>query len=302
MRKLTVNCMCFFAVITAFAGENDTKFHVDVQMVQLRATVTDSLGQPVRNLNKNDFQIFENGVAQQVTTVIEPQIEAAPATVFILFDTSNRMYRDFSMAEDCVADFIRNLAPADSVAVYSFTRNVSRLSPPGKDRSAAIAGLRNAVVGDATALYDSLLLTLRDAAQVNGSKVIVVFSNGPDNASMLSAGNVRAVAEDEGIPIYVLSTQDPGLKPNPALSSLTASTGGKAYFAPGWQKQKLAFEAIGDDLRSSYLITYYSDNTDQSYRSIDVRISGDRAHGYRVRARRGYHPASVFNIKRASLK
>ena len=64
------------------------------------------------------------------------------------------------------------------------------------------------MAGDDTALYNALLLTLRDAAKVPGRKVVIVFSNGPDNASMVAPDDVRAVAEDEGIPIYVISTSE----------------------------------------------------------------------------------------------
>ena len=77
-----------------------------------------------------------------------------------------------------------------------------------RDRDDAIPGLRKAVAGDDSALYNALLLTLRDAAKVPGRKVVIVFSNGPDNASMVAPDDVRAVAEDEGIPIYVISTNE----------------------------------------------------------------------------------------------
>ena len=128
--------------------------------------------------------------------------------VFVLFDTSNFMYRGFVYAEDAIADFVRGLDRADSVAVYTFSRNLSRAAPLTRDHSDAIAGLRKAVAGDDTALYNALLLTLRDAAKVPGRKVVIVFSNGPDNASMVAPDDVRAVAEDEGIPIYVISTTE----------------------------------------------------------------------------------------------
>ena len=75
-------------------------------------------------------------------------------------------------------------------------------------------GLRKAVAGDDSALYNALLLTLRDAAKVPGRKVVIVFSNGPDNASMVAPDDVRAVAEDEGIPIYVISTNEVNKDPD----------------------------------------------------------------------------------------
>ena len=134
--------------------------------------------------------------------------------VFVLFDTSNYMYRGFVYASDAIADFIRGLDRADSVAVYTYSRNLSRAAPLTKERNDAIFGLRKAVAGDDSALYNCLLLTLRDAAKVPGRKVVIVFSNGPDNASMVAPDDVRAVAEDEGIPIYVISTNEVNKDPD----------------------------------------------------------------------------------------
>ena len=115
------------------------------------------------------------------------------------------------------------------------------------------------MAGDDTALYNGLLLTLRDAAKVPGRKVVIVFSNGPDNASMVAPDDVRAVAEDEGIPIYVISTNDVNKDPisSNVFKRLSTRTGGKAYWAKTWQKQVEAFEAIREDLGNSYTVTYY---------------------------------------------
>ena len=131
------------------------------------------------------------------------------------------------------ADFIRGLDRADSVAVYTYSRNLNRSVALNRDRTNAIAGLRKAVAGDDSALYNSLLLTLRDAAKVPGRKVVIVFSNGPDNASMVAPDDVRAVAEDEGIPIYVISTNEVNKDPMSSniFKRISTNTGGKTYFA-----------------------------------------------------------------------
>src|SRR5215831_8998241 len=216
-------------------------FRVKVDMVVLSFTVTDSRGHYINGLKHSDFRILEDGIVQKIATFSEgskppfavledgstrpligsgtgigeeavkpgvgPSANAFVGTnVFVLFDTSNYMYRGFVYASDAIADFIRGLDRADSVAVYSYSRNLSRISNLGKERNAAVAGLRTAVAGDDSALYNCLLLTLRDAAKVPGRKVVIVFSNGPDNASMVAPSDVQAVAEDEGIPIYVIST------------------------------------------------------------------------------------------------
>jgi VWFA-related protein len=216
--------------------------------------------------------------------------------VFILFDTSNFMYRGFVYAEDAIADFVRGLDRADSVAVYTFSRNLSRAAALTRDRNDAIVGLRKAVAGDDTALYNALLLTLRDAARVPGRKVVIVFSNGPDNASMVAPDDVRAVAEDEGIPIYVISTNEVN---RDAVSSgvfrrITSRTGGKAYWAKTWQKQVEAFESIREDLGNAYTVTYYpAQNPNEGFRKITVEITSDPGRKYRVRARPGYKPRAT---------
>ena len=298
-------------------------FRVKVDMVVLSFTVTDNKGKYVNGLKPADFKVMEDGIPQKVSTFSEgnqPPVEIAtdgtvkpividPAkpeatrsdafvgtNVFVLFDTSNYMYKTFVYASDAIADFIRGLDRADSVAVYTYSRNLSRASNLNKDHNQAIFGLRKAVAGDDSALYNALLLTLRDAAKIAGRKVVIVFSNGPDNASMVAPDDVRAVAEDEGIPIYVISTNEVN---NDAVSSnvfkrMSSSTGGKTYFARTWQKQVEAFEAIREDLGNSYTVTYYpQENPNEGFRKIAVELM-DKDKKLRVQARPGYRPRSGF--------
>jgi VWFA-related protein len=207
------------------------------------------------------------------------------------------MYRGFVYASDAIADFIRGLDRADSVAVYTYSRNLTRAAQLGKERNVAIGGLRNAVAGDDSALYNALLLTIRDAAKVPGRKVVIVFSNGPDNASMVAPDDVRAVAEDEGIPIYVISTNEIGKDPISAnvFKRISTRTGGKSYFATNWQKQVEAFEAIREDLGNSYTVTYYPQtNPNEGFRKISVEVVSDAGKKYRVQARPGYRPRGGF--------
>ena len=300
-------------------------FRVKVDMVVLTFTVTDSRGRYINGLKPGDFRILEDGIAQKVATfaegskpavqvmpdgttrpIVAPAEDAAAApgperpadallgtNVFILFDTSNYMYRGFVYASDAIADFVRGLDRADSVAVYTFSRNLSRAATLTADRAKAIQGLRQAVAGDDSALYNAMLLAVRDAAKIPGRKVLIVFSNGPDNASVIAPDNVRVVAEDEGIPIYVISTSEVNNDPisSAVFRRVTTRTGGKAYFAKTWQKQVEAFESIRDDLGNSYTVTYYpAPNPNEGFRRITVEVPSDVAKKYRVRARPGYRP------------
>jgi VWFA-related protein len=310
-------------VALAMAQDRPT-FRVKVDMVVLSFTITDNKGHYINGLKPKDFRILEDGIPQKFNTFADgdkpPMNVAADGTllpmqvseagkvegrpdafvgtnVFLLYDTSNYMYRGFVYASDAIADFIRGLDRADSVAVYTYSRNLSRAAPLTKERNNAIFGLRNAVAGDDSALYNCLLLTLRDAARIPGRKVVIVFSNGPDNASMVAPDDVRAVAEDEGIPIYVISTNEVTKDPvsSNVFKRISTGTGGKSYFAKTWQKQVEAFEAIREDLGNSYTITYYPQpNPNEGFRKIVVEVASDAGKKYRVQARPGYRPHGGF--------
>src|SRR5204863_8370441 len=84
------------------------------------------------------------------------------SNVFILFDTSNYMYRGFVFAQDAIADFIRSLDSSDRLAFYSYSRNLSRAALLTPDRSLVLRGVRATVAGDDAALYDALLMCLKD--------------------------------------------------------------------------------------------------------------------------------------------
>jgi len=319
--------------VALFAQDQRPTFRVKVDMVVLSFTVTDSKGHYINGLKPGDFHLTEDTIPQKINTfgegnkppvrvlengMVQPLVASVEpggtelgdnnasevrsdsfvgTNVFVLFDTSNYMYRGFVYASDAIADFVRGLDKADSVAVYTFSRNLSRPAPLTHDRNDAIFGLRKAVAGDDAALYNGLLLTLRDASKVPGRKVIIVFSNGPDNASLIAPDDVRAVAEDDGIPIYVISTNDVSKDPTSSnvFKRISARTGGKSYFAKTWQKQVEAFESIREDLGNSYTITYYPQpNPNEGFRKINVEIVTDVGKKYRVRARPGYRPQGGF--------
>jgi Ca-activated chloride channel homolog len=311
------------ALLRAQEGGQRPVFRVKVDLVVLSFTVTDSKNHYVNTLKPSDIKIYEDGILQKMNTFAQgvkppvqltadgktlPLVESQPeggaalerpeafigTNVFVLFDTSNFMYRGFVYAEDAIADFVRGLDRADSVAVYTFSRNLSRAAPLSREHTEAISGLRRAVAGDDTALYNALLLTLRDAAKVPGRKVVIVFSNGPDNASMVAPDDVRAVAEDEGIAIYTISTNEVNKDPisSSVLKRISQRTGGKAYWARTWQKQVEAFEDIREDLGNSYTVTYYpAPNPNEGFRKIAVEISSDPGKKLRVRTRPGYRPS-----------
>ena len=307
--------------------------HVVVNMVQLNVAVTDNKGNYVTGLHPEDFAVSEDGIGEKIATFGEgdeptrmvehtsdqPSPDAKPgqiplraltdppstlsastlaslvggSNVFILFDTSNYMYRGFVFAQDAIADFVRSLEGADRVAFYSYSRDLSRATSLTSDRGEVLHGVRSTVAGDDAALYNCLLLTVKDAAQYSGRKVIVVFSNGPDNSSVVPPEDVAELAQSTGTVIYMISTQQAQLEPvsTAVFERMTAATGGKAYFAKNWRDEKLAFSSIRDDLAHLYSISYYPRaNPNPGWRSITVKLDGEKQRKYHIRTRNGYRP------------
>ena len=297
-------------------ADSDTVFRVNVDMVQLNVAVIDRKGNYVTGLRPSDFQIVEDTIPQKMATFEEGNQEpltllnssqprpgtaaASPAVgpitganVFILFDTSNYMYRGFVFAQDAISDFVRTLDNAEKVAFYSYSRDVSRDALLTADRSQVLHGVRSTVAGADAALYNALLLVLRDASKYTGRKVVVVFSNGPDNASMVPPEGVGELAQSEGIPIYMISTREAKQDPlNTAVfERMSASTGGQAYFAKNWKEQEQAFASVREDLAHLYSLSYYPQpNPNRGWRAITVKLVGEKAKNFRIRTRNGYRP------------
>jgi Ca-activated chloride channel homolog len=304
------------------------RINVTVDLVQLNVAVTDNKGKYITGLRPQDFIIAEDGIPEDIATYGEGNVSARAlpgktpsgagsldasagqqsdpgaslsaselsslvegANVFVLFDTSNYMYRGFVFAQDAIADFVRSLEGADKVAFYSYSRDLSRASLLTSDRSQVLHAARTTVAGDDAALYNCLLLTVQDAAHFTGRKVIVVFSNGPDNYSMVPPEDVAELAQSTGTTIYMVSTQDAHLEPisNAVFQRMTAATGGKVYFAKNWKDEQNAFASIRDDLAHLYSLSYYpKPNPNRGWRTITVRLASDQHKRYHIRTRDGY--------------
>ena len=303
---------------------------VNVVLVQLSIAVTDSKGNYVTGLRPENFLVSEDRIPQRISSFEEgsgdtpdvndpappPEIrransfkESAPidprlsdpseisnarfneASVFVLFDTSNYMYRSFVYAQDAITDFIRSMDNASRIAFYSYCRDLSRAIQLTSDRFRIINGVRSTVAGDNAALYNSLLLTVKDAAPLKGRKAIVVFSNGPDNASSVPPEDVAELAQSTGTIIYIISTRQAEDDPASAAAfeRMSKASGGKAYFAKNWREEKQAFAAIHEDLVHLYTLSYYPQaNPNRGWRSISVRLVGKDLQKYHLRTRDGY--------------
>ena len=304
------------------------RINVKVDLVQLNVAVTDNKGNYITGLRPQDFVITEDGISENIALFgqgnesVRTPVDATPsgvsppdfpahqqtpgasvseseltsrlvegADVFILFDTSNYMYRNFAIAQDAIADFIRSLEHPNKVAFYSYSRDLSRAALLTTDRSQVLRSVRMTVAGDDAALYNCLLMTVQDAANSSGRKVVIVFSNGPDNASTVPPEEVAELAQTTGTTIYMVSTQQAHLEPisNAVFQRMTAATGGKVYFAKTWKEEQNAFTSIRDDLAHLYSLSYYPQpNSNRGWRTIKVKLVNGQYKNYHIRTRDGY--------------
>ena len=326
---VVLSFLLFLGNETATRAQDSPDIHVVVNMVQLNVAVTDNKGNYITGLKPSDFAIYEDGIMEKPATFAEgdapahrlddlgqeasspatpPDASAGPSdgasaqtfdqlisgsNVFVLFDTSDYMYRGFVFAQDAISEFIRSLAKADKIAFYSYSRDLSRVAPLTADRGQLLQAVRSTVAGDQAALYNALLLTLKDAAQNRGRKVVVVFSNGPDNSSVVPPEDVAEFAQSAGVSIYMISTQLARIEPvsTAVFDRMTAATGGKVYFAKNWKDEHIALASIRDDLAHLYSLSYYPKfNPNAGWRTITVKLVGDKLKNCKVRTRKGYRP------------
>ena len=326
---MTKPCLviCAIAAVLVLSGisspaqedqSNKPVVRVNVNLVLLNVAVTDDKGHYITGLRPSDFAVFEDNIPQTVATfgegdapqqVVGPTSDArlvgttepaehsesvlAGASVFILFDTSNYMYCNFAIAQDAIAEFARSLDSPERLAFYSYSRDLYRAASLTSDRTKILRGVRSTVAGDNPALYNALLLTLKDAGQYSGRKVVVVFSNGPDMASMVAPEDISELAQSEGIPIYVISTNEAKQDPvsTTVFQRMTQATGGEVYFAKSWKRQQQAFASIREDIGHLYTLSYYPrNNPNRGWRAIKVKLTGPAAKKYHVRTRSGYRP------------
>ncbi|HET8550319.1 MAG TPA: VWA domain-containing protein [Bryobacteraceae bacterium] len=280
-----------------FLSAQETTIRVDVRLVRLLATVKDNFGNPIGNLKKEEFTVLDNGVPQEIA-VFERHTEQ-PLSVALLVDTSASTAKDFRYQAESVTRFLRALFregnPKDAVSLYSFnwqvlehsdfTRNAERLER-------AVRGMKSEA---GTAMYDAIWLAADNLEQRDGRHVMVIVTDGADTVSTKKYRDaVEALHRADSVLYAILVipiTNDAGrnIGGENALTTMTASTGGRMFMPSLGASLNEAFDEILRDLRTQYLIGYYPRNirpTKDPFHRTDVRVARS---GLRVVTRSGYY-------------
>lgn len=276
-------------------GDDRLTIRVSVDMVVLHATVRNRNGSLVSGLGKGDFEVSEDGVRQTIASFSHDDI---PVTVGLVVDNSGSMRPKRNEVVSAAMAFARSSHPDDEMFVVSFNENVSFGLPDDMlftDQAAQLeTAMSRIAAGGRTALYDAVAASLMHLNRgTRDKRVLIVVSDGGDNASGYSLAQIMAMAGKSDAIIYtigVFDEHDPDRNPR-ALRRPARATGGDA-FLPGSLREILpTFQAIADDIRNQYSITYRPTNSlqDGGYRVIQVKVRSSRRDRLSVRTRAGYY-------------
>jgi|SRR5215469_2688636 len=287
----------------------ETTFKVDVKLVNVFVTVTDQQGAPIGNLVKSDFALSEDGVPQKIAVFSkESQL---PLSIVVAIDTSSSTRKDIRLELEAARRFIHSMIrPQDAVALYTFATSVSEMTPFTAKLHQVDAAISEVRVGGATSLYDAIYLGAKALINREGRKVMVLITDGGDTASSIDYKEaLRAAQQSEAlvyslidVPVEASAGRNTGGEH--ALIQISNDTGGKYYYASNVPQLERAFEQIGDELRTQYLLAYYpvARRAASDFRQIDVMAhshelpeaqgseNGDKLV---VRARRGYYTSKL---------
>jgi len=281
----------------ALAQDSATTLKVNVKLVNVFVTVTDSHGTPVSKLTKDNFLLKEDGKEQKIA--IFNRESELPLSIVLSVDTSLSTRKDLPLELISARKFAHAIVrPQDGLALYTFSEEVRETVPFTSDLKAIDSGIDRIRNGAATALYDAIFLGSQALGHRQGRKVMVVITDGGDTVSAVDYKEaLRAAQEAEAIiysiiivPIEASAGRDTGGEH--ALIQISEDTGGKYYYATSLPQLDDAFRQISDELRTQYLLAYYPTQrlSDSDFRRIQVNLVDAPPGGpFQTRNRAGYY-------------
>jgi Ca-activated chloride channel family protein len=268
--------------------QRQPSFRIGVELVSLNVTVSDGAGRYVTDLEPEDFNVFEDGVKQEITFFNKSNL---PIALAILLDTSASMETKLQTAQDAAIGFAHRLRKQDLAEVIDFDSRVTVLQNFTNDGNELEAAIRKTSAGGSTSMYNAVYIALKDLKKVVAKNVeeirrqaIVLLSDGEDTSSLLPFEEVLDLAKRSETAIYTIglrsnegpSTGTKGFKEAEfVMRQLAQETGGRAFFPGQIADLNGVYGQISDELSSQYTIGYTPRNPrrDGSWRRIVVRVA-----------------------------
>jgi Ca-activated chloride channel homolog len=280
----------------------DGVIKVDTDLVVLDVTVIDQNNNPIFNLKKEDFSIYEDKVKQTIESISREEV---PVSFGLVIDTSGSMRPKLRSVSDAAILLIKQMRQDDEAFVASFRAESELVQEFTDDRRELEEAIGDLYTSGGTALLDAIIATA-DYAQEKGKrrrKALVVISDGVErNSSSKEKEVMEAIKEDE-VQVYLVGFIDeeteekslfgkpPAKKAKDLISRIADDSGGRAYFPKEISEVPAIAAQISKDLRTQYVISYYpsNDKRDGTFRSIQVGVNNAGGRKLIARARRGYY-------------
>lgn len=271
---------------------------INVELVVLHVAVLNRDRLPVAGLGKADFRIYEDNVAQEIESFTHADV---PVTVGLVIDNSGSMRPKRAEIIAAALAFARTINAKDQLFLVNFNERVTfglpAEMPFTSDPDQLELALSTVAAEGKTALYDAVAAALEHSKKGKRDKqVLIVVSDGADNASGHDAAQIITLAKQSDAIIYTIGIyepEDPDRNPG-SLKQLARSTGGEAFLPKSSKEATAICQRIARDIRSQYTLTYEPANTkyDGNYRVIKVKAVSPEGEQLRVRTRAGYYTAT----------
>ncbi len=274
---------------------DDAPLKVQTDLVTLTLTVHDKWGRYVSNLTKKHFSVFEDGVEQEISFFSDAD---APASIGIVYDISGSMGSGKILrSRTALERFMLTSHPSDEYSLITFNDKVRLLADRTRDHNVVLDKLSFVKPGGSTAFYDGVYLGVdRVMRGSHAKRAVLVISDGQDNNSRYSFGEMRRFLKEADVIIYAIGISDGGgldYAGEGFLKQLSEATGGRAFF-PGLKDGSFdeICERIALELRHQYSIGYVPKDfrQDGKWRRLKVKVAPPRGMPrLSVRARKGYY-------------
>ncbi len=273
---------------TVFVNAPDYMEEVDVQFVELYASVLDRTGRPVQGLTRKDFRVTEDDKPQQILRF--DQVRDLPIHAGILLDVSASMDESLPAARAAALEFFQQiLHPKDRAALITFNDHPNLAVKFTNSVDTLAGGLAGLKAERGTSLWDSVIFSLYYFNGIRGQKALLILSDGKDESSRFSFDEALEYAHRAGVTIYTVGLDLPHGDPRHKLTKLAEETGGRSYFVDSTGELAAIYSQVEQELRSQYLVAYQSANPDTSGKFRKVKLTVDKP-GMEVKTMTGYYP------------
>ncbi len=273
-------------------------FRAGVDVVSLTVTVSDLDGRFVTDLDQTNFQVYEDGVQQNVTFFTKTQL---PIALAMLIDTSASMDEKMATAQEAAIGFSQRLRPDDLAEIVDFDSRVNILQTFTNDAVELEQAIQQTSAGGSTSLYNAIYISLRELSKAPlrradvRREAIIVLSDGEDTSSLVTFDEVLEQAKRSETAIYSIGLQSDDSRSRVGfreadfvLRQLAQETGGRAFFPNEVNELSRIYQEISDELSSQYSVGYISGNPlrNGQWRRIVVRVDRE---SIEARAKQGYY-------------